>query len=183
MRIINKGESYKLYESGAFGNKLRTWNTLDDLLADRYGGNVTMRYAGGYNKWCEYNIPQIMIPLKMEEWKKQGADILLVRFNETAPDDRLIIQGEFGEDKDYGYILSYSTDKGKSNREAMKSPLSAVGRDAKLILGKHLSMQSRRNMYRLLELYPYAIVEFSTYDTFLGDIPGNNTIFWEVRNY
>jgi len=182
MKIINKEMSFKLYEAGEFGNKLRTWSNLDSLLLDNYCGNVTIRYASKYGKWCKYNVQQDRIKNELIKMEGDGADLTLIRFNESAPDDHLVIQGEIMEDGDYQYILCYSTDK-ITMREAMKHPKEMLGLPVINLLKKYLSKPSMDNIERLLSLYPYAVIEFSTYDHCLGNIPGNNTIFWEVRNY
>ena len=182
IKILNKELSYRLYEEGKLGNKLKTWKTLDALLLDNYVGNVTIRYAGGYNKWCQYNVTQEIILSALAKMQDEGANLSLIRFNESAPDDQLLIQGELTEDVDHKYILSYSTDK-VPMREAMRLPKELLGRKALTFVLSHMSIKSRENMQRLLGLYPGAVIEFSTYGCLLGDIPGNNTVFWEVRNY
>jgi len=182
IKIVNKKLSYKLYEEGLFGNKLRTWKNLDELNLDEYIGNVTIRYAGQYDKWCKYNVKQVEIKSELRKMADEGADLTLVRFNESAPDDHLLIQGELVEDCDYKYILSYSTDK-IPMREAMKRPKEILGAKALPILFGYMSLASKENTKRLLSLYPNAVIEFSVYDCLLGNIPENNTVFWEVRNY
>lgn len=180
--ILNKAESYNLYEKGAFGNKLRIWNDIESLLQDSYDGTVTIRYIDGYNKWCQYNVKQNEINNLLDIFIRDGANIDKFRFNESAPDDCLIIQGEFCESNEYKYILSYSTDKVKM-RDAMQYPNDLLGINAFHLMQKYLSKESMRNLKRLLATHPQAVIEFSVYDYFLGDIPENNTIFWEVRNY
>ncbi len=181
-KITSKEISYQLYENGEFGNKLNTWTDVDSVLSDGYDGTVTMRYASKYGKWCKYNIKQSEIREELSRWNDEGADLALVRFNESAPDNKLTIQGEFVVDSEYGYIFSYSTDKVKM-REAMALPDELIGNEALNLLRGHLSIESNRNLKRLLDTYPAAVIELSVYDHFLGDIPGNNAVFWEVRNY
>jgi len=180
--IFNKSESYNLYEKGAFGNKLRIWNNLESLLQDSYNGAVTIRYIDGYNKWCQYNVKQNELNNMLDTFVQDGANIDKFRFNESAPDNHLLIQGEFVEDVEYKYILSYSTDKVKM-RDAMHYPNELLGINAFHLMQNYLSKKSMRNLKRLLATHPCAVIEFSVYDHFLGDIPENNTIFWEVRNY
>lgn len=180
--ITNKEASYKLYERGEFGNKLRIWSTVDSLLMDSYSGTVTIRYSSKYGKWCAYEVEQGGIKTELAKWKNEGADLTLVRFNESAPDENLVMQGEFVADSDYKYILSYSTDKVKM-REAMRLPRELLGVKALHFMQSHLSLESNRNLKRLLNTYPCAVVEFSVYNHFIGDTPANNTVFWEVRNY
>ena len=38
-------------------------------------------------------------------------------------------------------------------------------------------------LMNLDDIFPDSIIEFSAYNTQVGNIPNRNTIFWEVRNY
>lgn len=180
--IANKAESFDLYVSGKFGNKLRTWDTYHDLCMSNYHGTVTMRYVETDSKWCKYRVAREDINDVLADWRDQGASMIKVRFNESAPDDKLLIQGEIQEHPEHKYVLSYSHEQ-VPMREAMRNPESMLGREALWLLEGHLSKASMRNLKHIFATYPRAIVEFSCYDHMLGDIPDNNTIFWEVRNY
>jgi len=180
--IPDKKTSYALYEAGEFGNQLRNWHNYNALCKSDFCGNVTMRYADKTNKWCAYNIARNDVCSLITQWVNEGADMYKVKFNESAPDDHLLIQGEIQELAGKKYILSYSTEK-TNMRKAMEHPESLIGNEAIFLLQKYFSKESMRNLKRLFATYPLAIVEFSTYDHILGNVPENNTIFWEVRNY
>ena len=182
MSVGSKEDSFKLYEQGEFGNKLQTWDNLGLLLSGDYDGEVTIRYASKYGKWCAYGVKQSDIRVELSRWEGEGADMSLTRFNESAPDNNLTVQGEFMEDSEHKYVLSYSTDKVKM-RTAMRNPKELLGGKALHFMQEHLSKESYRNLKRLLLSYPCAVIEFSVYDHYLGDTPENNTVFWEVRNY
>ncbi len=180
--IPDKQASFTLYDAGEFGNKIQSWPNYATLFESYYGGTLTMRYADGANSWCEYNVARKDVNAMLIKWRDLGADMYKVKFNESAPDDRLVIQGEIQEHPDHKYVLSYSTDK-TTMRAAMRHPQHMLGNEAIYLLQKHFSKESMRNLKRLFATWPRAIVEFSTYDHMLGNIPENNTVFWEVRNY
>ena len=49
-------------------------------------------------------------------------------------------------------------------------------------LKRNLDATSYDNIWRLLDLYEDAVIEFSTWDCVVGHLK-NNTVIWEVRNY
>ncbi len=180
--IPNKQASYALYEVGEFGNKLRSWSSYAKLCEVHFSGMLTMRYAGKAGSFCEYRVDREDVNDMLIKWRDEGAEITKVKFNESAPDDHLLIQGEIQQHSSKKYVLSYSTDK-VTMREAMRNPQDMIGQKALFLLQEHFSKESMRNLKRLFATYDRAVVEFSTYDHFLGNLPENNTVFWEVRNY
>ena len=180
--IPDKETSYALYDAGKFGNRLRGWQNYAALCRSEYYGQLTMRYAAADSKWCAYKVARKDVSDLMVKWRDEGANMTKIRFNESAPDDHLLIQGEIQEHSRNKYMLSYSTNK-VTMREAMKHPKSTLGGNAIQVLQEHMALESMRNLRRLFATYPMAVVEFSVYDHNLGDVPDNNTVFWEVRNY
>jgi hypothetical protein len=183
MDVKTKQMSFELWHAGAFGNKLRSWNSLDELLLDKYDGKVSMRYKGtitGKAFFC-YEVPVKDIPQRMEQWINQGAIKQLITFNEDAPDRNLILQGEIQRDW-RTYSLTYSTEKEKM-RIAIKNARHASGVAATVIMTSCLDPSSWSDMQALLDIYKDHVVEFSTYSQDLGSVLGRNTIIWEVRHY
>jgi hypothetical protein len=104
-----------------------------------------------------------------------------VNFNESAPDERLVLQGEVSRFVG-GLYLRYSTLK-LPMRSAMKDARDVGGASAQAILRGVLTGSSYEDLDALLELYPDAVVEFGAYAKCLGAIPGRNAVIWEVRAY
>lgn len=98
------------------------------------------------------------------------------------PDDSLLIQGEV---IDYigGFQLTYTLIKKPMNLGLREETRLAKGLTAKIILRSRMDPSGFGDLLALLEIYPESAIEFSTYEKFVGDIPGRNTVFWEVRNY
>ena len=56
--IRNKTECYELYQTGFFGNKPRTWNSLEELRDSKYNGEVSIRGTIPISKSdTRYNVP------------------------------------------------------------------------------------------------------------------------------
>jgi hypothetical protein len=184
MELTRKSDSFHLYLNGLLGNKLRTWDAEADLLASGYAGTVTMRYKAKLlgSRFCEYDVSLDQIPWIQDDWVRQGADIDLITFNESAPDDKLSIQGEVMEDFLGRLQLFYSTDKVKM-RDALKGAKQVSEESARFILEHYLTASSYSDLRALIEVYPEHAVEFSTYNHCLGDLRGRNTVIWEVRKY
>ena len=183
MKVNSKRENYLLMAKGVFGNKLRTWYSLDAFLWDwrkGFEGTVTIRYSGKEGgRFCMYNVNDIAGAIISAIVK--GADEQLFIINESAPDTRLLIQGELMHNEN-GYVLFYSTEKGKM-RDMLKNGVHAFGLQAKMLLQKYLFPSSYDDVQELLDKFPDSVIEFSAYDTTVGDCIGRNTVIWEVRNY
>jgi hypothetical protein len=103
-------------------------------------------------------------------------------FNESMPDDLLLIQGNIYL-TDAGLKLTYSTVPGLRHREAVTEP---HGRYADgLLAWSLLKVNMEGNDWDdLLERYQDAwVIEFSTYRTFVGILEHRRTVWWEVRAY
>ncbi len=184
MEVTSKVKNFRLLRDGSFGNKLRTWGSRREVLDSGYSGTVTMRYRGnGGGSFYAYEVPLNKIRSVENEWSKGGLDVSRISFNESAPDDFLVMQGEVMRGL-RGLELFYSTKQMKM-RDAMVDgdTKSASGLTAKLLLETHLNPSSLADLEVLLDRFPDHVVEFSTYRFCLGDIPGRNTVIWEVRNY
>jgi len=179
--IDTKEKNFTAYKNGLFGNKLRTWYGLDDFNNSNYTGYVTIRYSGdvGASNYTAYNV--LRVNDKVKEFINNGADPKLLIINESAPDEKLLIQGEITKDIN-GYSLFYSLEKGKM-RDCLQNGIQIYGLKVKLFLQNYLFTNSYNDIMELIDLYPDHIIEFSAYEMKLGDCRYRNTIIWEVRKY
>lgn len=184
VQIKTKAQMYDLYEQGAFGNKLRTWDSVEDLLLSSYTGSVTARYLGDSGGGlAHYRIPvEEVLGWMVDEVKSKGLDPTKVRFNESAPDDRLVIQGEVMRTHK-GLVLRYSRMKTMMRKALAEDTNHAYGLEAKLILKSDLMPASYYDIMCLMEQYQDAVIEFSTYEMPVGNGRARNTAIWEVRHY
>jgi hypothetical protein len=181
--IDNKTEFYKLYRAGIFGNKARSWDNYEDLMKSGYKGKISIRSKVGIDrKKVKYNLPLKKVKQVIEKWKEKGIKEDSITFNEAMPDKHLIIQGEVRE-LEGTFYLRYSTKKIPMLKAFLTEDLSATNLKAKMILKGAMDESSYADLEALLEIYPENTIEFSTYSFFVGNIPGRNTVFWEVRNY
>ena len=127
-------------------------------------------------------IPSVIKELSFKGIRKED-----LKFNESAPDDHLLIQGEIIYQPDSrvypdNYLLLYSTEKTQM-KFALKNAKTASGLKVRIMLEHLMTESSWEDLLDLMEKYPESVIEFSTYDICLGNLPGRNTIIWEVRDY
>lgn len=185
MKVATKADSYKLYEEGRFGNKLRTWGSLAEISGSGYAGRVVMRYkgrAGGarYPK-LGVHLTQKEAALNLLEWRRLGAVETEVAYNEAAPDERLLLQGEVTLSTEH--ISLFWSDEKTTMRRALGKGKQWHGLRALLLLKTKLYPSSWADMEALFERFPDSVIEFSAYSTEVGSIKGRNAVIWEVRDY
>lgn len=184
MIIDSKKKNHYLLKNGFLGNTLRTWSSIEELKDSGYSGTVSMRYNGiGGGARCAYNIPVNCIDKECNMWTSCGYDIKLISFNESAPDDKMLIQGEFYNTGFAPYYLYYSTLPMKMRNALKEGGRTSCGLHTKVMLQHLMTPSSLEDFYLLDELYPEHVIEFGTYSINLGCISGRNTIIWEVRKY
>lgn len=174
--IRSKAEFYRRWHAGLLGNRPRTWSTPEALQASGFAGTVTIRTVGQGGGKTRYRVPVSEALALAEAWPGQAT------FNESAPDDLLLLQGEVARIVG-GLYLRYSTTPGLKMQEAMREAHEARGLLAKALLDVFLAPASRDDLETLWDLYPDAVIEFSAYSRNVGDQPHRNALLWEVRNY
>lgn len=181
-RINTKQEFYGLYKLGILGNRALAWNSYNELLKSKWRGGVCIRGENIPRKEVRFDIPFEKVPEEIEKMEKVGINRNILRFNQSMPNDDLVIQGEV---IDYigGWHLTYTTVK-KPMLQGMKQETRfAKGLTAKIILKTCMDPSSFEDLNAIMEIYSDSVTEFSTYSINVGDIKGRNTVFWEVRDY
>lgn len=177
---------YALYELQAFGNKLRTWQSVDELERSGYAGPLTIRYRGGAggSPFTRYRVPAAQARAAVAEYRRRGAEGGRFNFNESAPDERLIFQGEVMRSTEH-VTLRISSQK-KPMRDAMAETAQVRHRymlQAAMTLRSALFPSSHSDLCALFEVFPSAVIEVSVYAIPVGSLRGRNAIIWEVRDY
>jgi hypothetical protein len=172
---------YALYEGGAFGNKLRTWASVDDYFKSAFTGLVVMRYSGLGNSFVQFNLARQSVPSTVAVWLDKGAKLELIKVSEAAPDHRLTIQGELMQ-HEAGYSLFYSTEKTNMRLAMANRPTQLIGPSVMWHLKALMTPGSYADTQELLDIYPGAVIEFSTFSVNVGHCSARNTIVWEVRS-
>ena len=182
MKILSKIECYKKYNQGLFGNTPLKWNTLEELQKSNYRGQISIRGLGISRDKVKYQVPFENVEQNIKNYKKCGIAPESLRFNQSMPDEKLILQGEVMRGM-LGLDLTYTTIKKPMNIALKEKEKYTSGIISQQILRTILSPPSFSDLDALLEIYPKSIIEFSAYSCEVGNIPGRNTIIWEVRNY
>jgi len=186
--ILNKKQNYRLWQSGAFGNKLRAWS-VEEYRDCNYMGNVAIRMrSGAGGGLCFYDIPRenalAALPFLV------CGDLLLDDFmiNEMSPKAE-ILQGEYLNDirvvdgeTSWGWFL-YSRAPLRMRDALSAAPETARSLRADLLIREAMTPSSYDDWQILLERYPGHVFEVSIYDRCLGDIPNRNALVWEIRRY
>lgn len=176
----SKAEFYERYQRGEFGNRPRSWPSWEELRDSGYAGRVSIRDPRPMSP-CYYGVD---VRDLLEGRLPEGcAGLAGKKFNESMPDELLTIQGQVWYD--LGLKLEYSRVPSIQFRAAVTPPnlRTATGVMARSLLTALMDPYSYDDLQTLFELYPEAVVEFSTYSANLGVMPSRNTVFWEVREY
>jgi len=182
-RIETKSKCYSLFEKGIFGNKALTWNSYEEMINSSWKGLISIRSKKGIlRSQTRFNILKEKVKEEMEKMKMENIKIEDITFNQSMPDNHLLIQGEIML-TERGLYLLYTTVKKPMNQGLAEQTLHAFGLNAKMILEKNLYTSSLADIYALLEIYPDSVIEFSSYSIPVGNIKGRNAVIWEVRNY
>lgn len=177
VNISHKYQFSKLYEAGVFGNKLRSWGTIQELLDSGYMGFVNIRTRGvGGGGAAAYNlrVRDVRDYLKAHDLPESKT-----MANVPAPDHKLLWQGELWGTR---YLFIDRT-PGLNMRQAILRARKIEGAQAFWTLKSTLTPSSFSDLVALLEQYEPNVVELSVYSEPVGLIPGRNAIVWEVRNY
>ena len=175
--VLNKRDFVRRYKNGEFGNAAPTWSSvfafkeahktewpkqeqLFHLRSKKPGGSTY--YNLTFHQLC----------------KQKNVDDYYV--SAMAPTQKTLIQGELRQSIRH-LEVRYTTVK-KPMRDAFKVEDNTIfGLQAKAVVSNCLDANSQDWIEVLLDRYPNHIIEFSTYSTQWGTLPGYNTVFWEVR--
>lgn len=157
---------------------------MDDLPGKGYwhirnAGKAGQVVQGGYTF---YNIPTHDL---VEEWYRvtrlHPEEFWYI--SGMAPHTRNLLQGELTNLNGW-WELYYSTVKDLPMREALAKEAKTIrGLSAKMKLRGVMNPLSYDWLEVLLDRYPGHAIEFSVFDKHWGNLPGYNTVFWEVRDY
>ena len=170
---------YDLLIRGAFGNRLRMWTTDQAYLDSGFDGLVGIRCIGS-GLPCRYYQPMSTAVQQANELRElYSCDVV---YNEMSPDEKITIQGELSDGQDY-YAVEYSTKKAHMRGALALERISVASRSMPAIIRRHFSERSLEDLYLILDQFPGCVVEFTAFNTYIGDLPGRNVIVWEVRHY
>jgi hypothetical protein len=187
-KVLTKRENYEHWQSGSYGNKLRSWRTVKEWRASGFAGKVALRQLGRGGGGCVYHLDRSTLDAALLNWKLSGVSDEAIMVNEQAP-DCLLIQGEYRNevlviDGETHHGLFFHSRAHKQMREALVDGAAmAYDHQADLMLRHLMSPSSYDDWLMLIEQYPDHVLEVSVYDMFVGDQPNRNALVWEIRKY
>lgn len=181
--VRTKLDFVRRYALGEFGNASPTWNTLNEFLDSGYQeGLIHVRNrVPGAPTW--YDVEWHRVAEKVWVLGKEGWSRDQLYFSAMAPTERTTIQGEIVSDVLGRLCLYYSTVPKPMRASLIEGGRQVWGLAANTILQSYLNARSWVWLQWLLDAYPKHVIEFSSYSRNWGTIPGENTVWWEVRQY
>jgi hypothetical protein len=188
VKILTKQQNYKLWASGAFGNRFLSWRSVAEWRASGFSGKVALRYLGGGGGGrCTYNLLPEEVEDEALRWVGEGADASKIMVNQMVPDqDRYTtIQGEFynGVFNDVVEPFLHTFYPAPMRTALAHQSLHTHGLRGRLLLKHFMTASSWEDFQVLLDQYPDHVLEVSVFSRCLGNIPGRNATVWEVRRY
>lgn len=182
--ITTKAANWRAWRSGVFGTRLRAWRTFEQWHSSGFVGLTVIRILRPASHWCIYNLDvNQTVETYQDLIENKQINPLLITFNEAAPYNRVILQGEMSLSGLCPYYLAYSTVKAQM-RDALASNTRYLSGPLSLKIVKDLMTGSSQDDFDMVvERWPEHVVEFSIYECCVGDKPDRNTLVWEVRRY
>lgn len=181
MQIKTKSEFYRLWKAGVLGNRTQIWSSLEEALAGE-SAKIGFREVGKAGGGAWERVERCDLIVAYRRWKDRGRLFIM---DDSVPNEHAVLQGEVC--RTFRGLESYLV-VGHAVPPMRQTMAAGLHRSygylaTKTILDQYMDPSSRGDLDDLLELYPEATVEFTTFDIDVGNIPGRNTIFWETRNY
>jgi hypothetical protein len=183
--VLTKLDFVRRYAANEFGNMPKTWETIEEFEQSGFNGliHIRNRVKGG-KTW--YNVKpteaRCVWDKLISSAKENNVNPQTLYLSAMGPEDNKIFQGEV--QRGYWGLDLYCNNIAKPMREvSLKDWYNRQGIIATLLLKHFLCPNSYEWLQVLLDRYPDHVVEFSTYNTEWGTLPGYNTVFWEVRKY
>jgi hypothetical protein len=187
--ILNKRQNYQLWQSGAFGNKLRSWRSLAEWRASGFTELVVLRSLTEGGGPCVYDLKPDQVASVIDDWNLLGIPTDRIMLNEAMSKNEVVLQGEYlndifvMENRPVWSYLYYSREPFHM-RDALKvAPATAYNLRADLLLRMAMTPSSYEDWLVLLDKYPAHVLEVSVFNHCVGDTPGRNALVWEVRKY
>jgi hypothetical protein len=185
--IASKSDFVDLYNRGLLGNKLRQWRHLVDVRKAGYAGTLSIRDGRPSSNLSRYRVPVAEANAAVAEMLGAGARDIY--YNESAPDDVLLFQGEYLHGVPAGnpagsvrnHYLMWSRERVPMKR--VRKWAHTEGAATLWLLRSSLSPGAWDQFEDIRERFPDHTIEFSVYDRLLGNCPGCNWVVWEVRGY
>ena len=179
--VLSKGQFVERYMKSEFGNRSPSWDTLEEFLehgnrADLY--HIRTRVANGPT-W--YNVPVYEVRTRWLDLLENGTPESSLYISAMCPTEKTIFQGEIYE-SDTGLQL-FGSRIVAPMRVALQQGVCYNELLALMILRQVMNERSYGWFEYLREAYPGHVMEFTALSRCWGTCPGENVLWWEVRQY
>lgn len=165
---------------GEFGNRIEAWRTVEEALLSKRSP-ITIRFKTTAAKTV-YGIPREALESKVIQLNKGGVNPNDIYFNAVAPDDALILQGEYWTGIPSHYLL-YSRLKAPMKQALQFNNMESRGLSSRMLLQRYMAPSSFDDFMELATAYKDHVIEFGIYSRNVGYIKNRNVLIWEVRKY
>jgi len=182
--ISSKSQAVELFGLGYFGNRVRQWNSLQELEADSFERLVVLRQRKrreGGRGIAIYDIEKKEAGNVLDSFVRQGHLIDSFYFNEAIIPANVVFQGEIMRVVGGLYLL-YSTLAAHMHDALLKEPKHAFGLTVKILMEHYLDFAELDCIFGLLERFIDHVVEFTCCSKRFGDLEWR-TIIWECRKF
>lgn len=180
--IATKSEYLELAAGGRLGNQMPSWSSPEEAIASGYSGAVMIRDRTPNSPFMRPDVAMEDVPSTIEHLVSLGATREKLYLTHMTPGSRRRINGELWRSPS-GLYLNYSTSQAHLRKSLDESGRHAERSSAMAILRATCDPDSVDDLMLLLDIYPDAVIEFTSYDSPVGTIPGRRVVIWEVRNY
>lgn len=180
MQIPNKREFFRLWEAGVLGNRTNIWR--DPIEAYRSGApEIGFREVGKSGGGAWTRCPRAEVFDVAKQWRNHGRNFIM---DDGCPDEKRTLQGEICRTfRGLEGFLDIGAKLAMRPAIAAGHMRSYRGAHVHALLERFMDPSSRDDLEMLLELYPDATIEFTSFSVDVGVFPNRNTILWETRNY
>jgi hypothetical protein len=178
IQITNKRDMLELMHRGAFGVSMRTWYSIEALLADPpESGMVGIRNLTVSAALMKSHLTIVEAVCIATKCQAEGAKLY---FQESPPTEHCTIQGEISY---VDGILTFFYSRAKL---PMRPALAMAGQHeygfkVLWLLKNELTFDSYNDINELLETYEDHVIEFTAFNRCVGWAKGRNMCVWEVR--
>jgi len=178
MEIKSKTQFFRMWKDGLLGNATRLWWNPDEAWASNAKEFGFREHRAGGGTWERVFRDQFWDTVC--RWQGAGRTFTM---DDVCPDQYQTIQGEVcrtfrGLE---GFIGASQLPMRKAMAAGILKPRGYL--ETSLLLSHYMDPASRDDVDGFFDLFPEATVEFTCFSVTVGNIPGRNTLFWEVRNY
>ena len=178
MKISSKREFFEKWRAGLLGNRTQLWWDPHEAWRSGVREYGFREHRAGGGTWERVYREDFWNTV--DRWKEAGR---IFTMDDVCPDEHQTIQGELcrtfrGLE---GFIGASQIPMRKAMAAGILRPRSSV--EVLVLLERYMDPASRDDVDAFLDLFPDATIEFTCFTVDVGNIPGRNTLFWEVRDY